>query len=131
MMHEQQQHVSRLALWFGVLGGAIAWAMHLVLAYLIAEFGCETETDAIVYRGIMLPAWMLLGQSALMITVSSASIVSAAICLRRVRRIDPDAATVQTESQRHLARAGVVSGGLFTFIIAVQTIPVFFYLSSC
>jgi hypothetical protein len=128
---EQQQHrINRTALWYGALGGMLAWTLHILLAYLIAEFGCETGQDAHVYAGVMLPAWLLLGMSAIMIVLSAGSTASAYACLRRIRASNSDD-TLRSESQHYLARAGVISGALFTLIIVVQTIPTFFYLSGC
>ena len=122
--------VSRGALHFGFLGGAIAWTLHLLLAYLIAEFGCETEADEVVAVGITLPAWLLLGQSLVMFLVAMAATVTA---LRARRRLGPpqqhdlpgQAAAI------YLARSGVIASGLFAFIILVQSLPIFFYLRSC
>jgi hypothetical protein len=128
---EQQQHrVNQVALWYGALGGMIAWTLHILLAYLIAEFGCETGQDVHVYAGVMLPAWLLLGMSATMIVLSAGSIASAYACLKRIRTDDGDS-TLRSESEHYLARAGVISGALFTFIIVIQTIPTFSYLSGC
>jgi hypothetical protein len=37
---EFEREISRPALWFTLWSGAVAWLLHLLLVYGIAEFGC-------------------------------------------------------------------------------------------
>jgi hypothetical protein len=119
--------MARAALWFGLLGGAAAWTLHLLLAYLIAEFGCVAEKDAIIWAGITKPAWMLLVMSAVMLAVAGAATWAAHLAGKHPGRHDAEPPSVE----RYMARTGVIMSGLFTFIILVQSIPAFFYLQSC
>ena len=115
--------------WFGILGGAVAWTLHLLGAYLIAEFGCELGIDRRVYGGINIVAWSLLGTSAVMVAVAAAScIVGWRIMARKSRGGESN---VRERTNRELARTGAVANGLFTFVIAIQSIPIVFYLRSC
>lgn len=50
--------VSDLRLWFGVMGGAVAWFLHFVLAYLIAEFGCVNGWGEVHWLGLSAVAWL-------------------------------------------------------------------------
>lgn len=130
MTPEPQTRTSPAALWFGLLGGAIAWTGHLLLAYLIAEFGCETGMDRRAWAGVMLPAWMLLGQSAAMLAAAAAATLAALACRRRLTAAGPPP-DPRHATELLMANIGAIAGGVFTFIIIVQSVPIFFYLQSC
>ncbi len=36
----RKPHISRAALWFGVFGGLVAWALHFSIAYILVYNGC-------------------------------------------------------------------------------------------
>jgi hypothetical protein len=130
MRHDDQSEVRPASLWFGVLGGAGAWTVHLLGAYLIAEFGCETGTDRHTVAGIMLPAWLLLALTALMLAIGVASTWIALRLRGRLRATD-DLSDPRIAAPRHLAHAGFLTSGLFTLIILIQSAPIFFYLQRC
>ena len=35
------------ALWYSLTGGLVAWAVHLLVSYVLADLGCVAETDAL------------------------------------------------------------------------------------
>jgi len=123
--------VTEFWLWFGVLGGAIAWLLHLLLAYGIAEFGCVSSWGERHWLGISLVAWLeaLLSVSMLILCLFSWRIArrNSQILLRE---------SGPSEQAGHaarvfMARSGELSGGLFGLIIAVQSIPFVFYWNGC
>jgi hypothetical protein len=102
-----------LVTWFGVLGGAIAWAVHLFVAWGADELTCEsgsTSVDGIPLRGVVgagvvLPA-----------LVTAAALVVAWRTWRRTNRAehgdDP-----RMERACMMALIGLCANGLFLAII--------------
>lgn len=39
-------------LWFGVLGGAVAWVLHLMAAWLLVELGCAQDRHVVLGLGL-------------------------------------------------------------------------------
>lgn len=121
-----------LRLWFGVMGGAIAWLIHLLGSYGIAEFGCVSPFRETRLWGLTGVAWLELGLGALMAALALAATL---VAQRNKRYASGSAAdTVHFESsdpRAFMARTGAVSSALFLFIILVQTVPIFYYLRDC
>lgn len=115
----------RARLWFAQLGGGAAWTLHLLGAYLIAEWGCVSGLDRHRWLGIVLPSWLLIGWSVATLVLAGAATVTA-IGLRR-RAADDRGGDVL----RHGARAALWSSGLFTGIVAVESAPILFFLGGC
>ena len=61
MLHDSTRDYNRVRLWFGLVGGAVAWLVHLMGAYAIAEFGCVGTTQEYSFLGITLVSWLLIG----------------------------------------------------------------------
>ncbi len=111
------------------MGGAGAWTFHLLLAYLIAEFACVAGLDHSNILGITRPALWLLAVSSCLIVVSLASTIVAYRSLTRIERAG--AGDRASSADRYLARTGSWLSGLFTIIILIESIPIFFYLDRC
>jgi hypothetical protein len=128
----QEVEVSRGrgALWFGLLGGAIAWTAHLLLAYVAAEFGCVGRLGERGYLGITPVAWLEAGLTLATALVSGAATVVAYRSHRRLR-CDAEQADPTVVAEQYTARAGVLTSGLFTFIILFESIPILYYLHDC
>jgi hypothetical protein len=126
----QDHDVSRSALWIGLLGGGVAWLAHLLFAYAVAEFGCLTEFGHRQFAGITYVAWMLIIVS---IVTALGAAASAWIAVRTIAKFPLDEADIaETRGTGHyMARTGVYSSIIFIVIIAVQTVPIFFYLKDC
>ena len=102
-----------LLMWFGVLGGAVAWAVHLIFAWGADELTCEsgsTDVDGIPLRGVVgagvvLPA----------LVTAAALLVSWRAWRRtdRARRGDDP----RMERAGMLALIGLCANGLFLAII--------------
>lgn len=120
-----------LLLWFGVLGGAIAWLVHLMLSYGIAEFGCVSQFHELRFLGFTAVAWLEVGVSLLTLAVA----IAATLIARRNTSYfsgEVEAARVESGDPRvFMARSGMLSSGIFAFIIAVQALPILFYLRDC
>lgn len=116
-------------LWFALLGGAVAWTLHLLLAYAIAEFGCVAGWDEFVAVGISLVSWLLIGVSVAMTALAAGALAVSWDAHRKSRRVprnSDDRATLD-----YTARFGLITNGLFLFIILVESVPIFFYRGSC
>jgi hypothetical protein len=122
--------VSRGALWLGLFGGAIAWTVHLMLAYVVAEFGCVGRLGERSYQGISMVAWLEL---ALTGATTLASAAATAVAYRSYRRLrsSGQSADADRAAERDTARAGLLTSGIFTLIILFESIPIFYYLRHC
>jgi cell division protein FtsX len=100
------------AMWFGLLGGTVAWAAHLLLSYLVVGVGCGNLTDDVI--------------RAFLVAVSAATGGIALIALVVARRL----AATSTTWRRSLARAGALLDALGLFGIAIAgSLP--FTLRTC
>ncbi len=108
--------VSRWTLRFCLLGGGIAWTLHLVGAWAIAEFGILGGFAGVNTLILVLSAAMLLAAGA-------ATLVSAHVRRAAGPENHEDARTVA-----FCGRFGIVTNAVFTVIIAAQTVPVFYFL---
>lgn len=141
----QDVAVSRGALWFGLLGGAIAWTVHLMFAYAAAEFGCVGRLGERGYLGITLVAWLEVALTSATALVAGAATFVAYRCDRRLRDDAIQMGAAQTNAadsnaaltnaalvaEQYTARAGLLTSGLFTFIILFESIPILYYLRNC
>jgi len=123
--------VSRYQLWFGMLGGAIAWSVHIVAASLTAEWGCLGGIDRWEYMGITSVAWMILGWSLAMTIIAAVATGIAYGNHRRLSNVKPKGPTDPAETSRFLAYVGMLASGVFLAIILVQSVPILFYLTEC
>jgi hypothetical protein len=123
-------HVNRWALYFGWLGGAIAWAGHFAVVYVAAEFGCLGGLGDYVYAGINGVAWVVIVVTVLTLAVTGAAIWTAYrldVYLEAEERGGTDTAAPRA----HLARTGLITSIIFAFFTVIQAIPVFFFLREC
>ncbi len=121
--------VSRLRLAAGLLGGMVAWLLHLAGAWYIAEWGCQRGFPALALGPLNGVVVALLG-----LTVATVGLAAGAgMIARRCRR---ELATVREEgiaaaAGYDTARLGVMLDAAGLMIILVQSIPIFFYLRAC
>jgi hypothetical protein len=127
--HESLPGVRRVALWTGLIGGGLAWTLHLVSVYAIGEFGCVAGLGERHYAGISLVAWMVIAATA---ATAGLGILATFVAYRSARR-SPDRAfrEMPSDGEQATARAGVLASGFFTFVILFEAIPVLFYLRDC
>lgn len=106
-------------LWFGALGGAIAWAVHLVVLYPLVDVACATGSVLLLHA-----------VTALTLAVA----LAAALSCRRFGRVsrggsgepagDGDARPRQRSRTEFMARAGLWLDVLFAVAIVAEWIPV-------
>jgi hypothetical protein len=127
----------RVALWFGLLGGCLAWTAHLTLAYVIGEWGCVWPAGRRHLLGISGTAWVEFLLTILTAGTAIAATIVAHRCDRRLRQVEgghtpPGGGETDTRRPAFFAaRAGTVISGLFAYIILVETLPTLFFLQRC
>jgi phage-related holin len=133
-MQSPVQHRSgrRVLLWFGFLGGAVAWSIHLVAAALIAEWGCFSGLQQTMYGGITLVAWLLILLSVAMFLIAVLATAAAYAVKKRLPVLaEGGELAPHDEMDLFLARFGVAASGVFVFIIAAESLPILYFLSDC
>jgi hypothetical protein len=93
------------AAWFGLLGGAIAWSVQLVLGDAFAEVGCEAG-----------------GFGGISMLVSLAH-------LRRLRRAETSEPSATRA--RFMATSGAVASGIFLTLIVMGGVLPHLFLATC
>jgi hypothetical protein len=123
---------TRPALWFGLIGGGVAWLGHLLSAYLIAEFGCISGLGERHALGLSVVAWLILVASVVALLVAGTAAFVAYRSRERLAR-ESQATDIEpgTNPEYDMARTGWTTSALFVLIITVETIPIFFYLRNC
>ncbi|MFU8871780.1 hypothetical protein [Micromonospora sp. SL4-19] len=111
-----------LLLWYGVLGGAVAWAVHLLAAWSMDELVCATGSQSIS----VLPLWQAVGLAVVVPgLVAVGSLVVAALAWRRTAAAQAAGTTGRAyDRSRMLAVLGVWANLLFIAIIVLGGIAV-------
>ena len=122
--------VSRLALRFATLGGGIAWLAHLILAYVIAEFGCVSGLGKVQWTGISAVAWLLLAMTGLTMGLALAATAMAWRNRQRLLRAWGERSESH-EAEDFTSRLAFITDALFVVIIGVQSVPIFYFLPDC
>ncbi len=120
--------VSRLQLWCGLYGGAIAWTLHLLAAYAIAEFGCVSSFRDARFLGITGVAWGILAVTALTLILGAGSLW---ISRRSQRLLLAEFGEKEDDPEVFLAHIGWICSVVFFGIILAQAVPVLYYMRSC
>ncbi len=92
--------------WFGLLGGALAWTVHLMGAYALAEGFCRSGLAASTFGGFSILLWGLS-----LLTVLALGVAGYAFWIAR------GLTTV------FLAQTGGLANLLFLLIILAQSLP--------
>lgn len=116
-------------LWFGLLGGAVAWAAHLLLSYLLVEITCATSLPGFTLLGFNGSAVMLLALTLLSVLVALAAALVAYQDWRRFKGSARGAQMLRNASS-DLSLIGFLLSGLFVLIILIEGLPIFF-LRAC
>jgi hypothetical protein len=111
----------RFLLWFSLWGGGIAWAMHLFVVWIIAEFGCIGGLARPGPLQVSWVVWAVVAASLVFIGLAGLAIGGSLLCRRKLAG----------EDARFVARFGLAANPLFLLIIIAQALPVFFYLQDC
>jgi hypothetical protein len=122
-----------VAPWFAFLGGAAAWALHLVVVYAIVEIACGSDRLATTLLGF--PARDVLGFAATLVaalTAFAAAITAYGTFPGGVEAdpVDDTGAPEGVGRQRFMAYVGIVMNGLFLIAILGGGLP-FLYFRTC
>lgn len=117
-----------IRLWTGLLGGAMAWLVHFLLVYVISEWRCVPPLPEVQVMGMTGTAWLLLAVSVVMLAAACGATLLA--YWNDGSRAD-DAGTERNGAQPFMARTGMLTSGLFAFIILVESVPILFFTSHC
>lgn len=123
--------VSRSTSRFSLLGGGIAWFLHLIAVYIIGEFGCVAGWGDWIVGGLSMVAWSLLLATLLTAGLAGAAALTAAHSRKLLGSAQGDADAVPVENRAFIARLANLTNGVFLFVILVQAIPIFHYLQAC
>jgi nicotinamide riboside transporter PnuC len=109
--------VSQLSLWFGMLGGAAAWAAHLVMAYSLVPLACAQGLEILLYATI--PLTMIIALAAIFFAWRGWSQV-------RELEMETDGNGNRLVSQRvrFMALSGLAMSTLFLVVIIAQSVPI-------
>ena len=116
-------------LWFGVLGGPIAWTVHEVAAWLFVELSCVEGHDSLL--GLSLTTVVVLS-TVIPLAVAVLSWIVAVGAIRSLRRVlagrDPGETPRRLPRARFMAQVGAWMAGLSILMIlydaaAVATFP--------
>lgn len=110
----------RLALAYAFLGGALAWTLHLMAAYAIAEGLCVLDAPGV--------AWALSGLTALCLALA---LGAATVAWRLSARERDGEALLFGGGAGFVASAGLASDVLFSIVIVAQALPIAMLLGSC
>ena len=90
----EQPRIRPAVLWFGVLGGAVAWAVHLLVAWSFMEVGCIAPGHGPVLQRGAGPgapaATVAYAATALPWLVAVSALMVCLVLRRRVRRVEVD-----------------------------------------
>ena len=128
-MDEAQTPLPRTAsLWFGMVGAAIAWALHFYLIWAVTEMGCRLGVGRSDIAGVSVIDALVL----LMTLVGGAVIVAAGLTAYRNWRAVSGGTLDDNEVQgRSAGRAsfmsilGMAFAVIFMVVVIYTTVPVF------
>ena len=104
------------ALWFGLLGGAAAWAVQFLTGYLVSEGVCVGAAGT--GSGVA-------GGSLAVLLVSAAAFVVAVLAALSGRRVWQAERDGPEGGRGWVGLAGLVLSAVFAFVIAIQVTPLF------
>lgn len=111
-------------LWFGLLGGPLAWAVAFISAYLMTESACVTG-GSLVGPAVV---WLLGTAVAVAATVVAWGARVEAVSVTPngdAGASGPEARSDRPTGRRFMAIAGVLLSGVFAFITLTHAVPLF------
>lgn len=114
--HQNPEPVSQLSLWFGLFGGAAAWAAHLVLAYGLVPFACSEGLEILLYLTVPVT-----------VVIALAAAVFSWRGWRRSRNYagtDENGDQVVHQRVWFMSLSGLVMSLFFFAVIVAQTVPI-------
>jgi hypothetical protein len=116
----RSESIGSWKLWFGALGGPVAWLTHLVVGYSTEEwFACSpSATDVGEILGLSVHQFVIIITVAAALVAAASGVVSFS-CLRRI----PSATGDESRRARWMAVAGIMNSVLYLLIILGGTAP--------
>lgn len=112
-----------------LVGGGVAWFLHLLLSILVAEFGCVAGFGEVRFGGINLVAWSLILVTAI---TWSGGLAVTVLSYRVSQRIGGDVVNGEVGNGRFFAaRVGFTANLSFVFVILVESFPILYFLHDC
>ena len=103
-------------LWFGMLGGAAAWALHLVLSYSLVPAACAAGLGYLLYLGIV-------GTG----IIALAAVLVSWRALRLTRGMSEENGNgerLTVQRVRFMALSGIAMSAFFLAVILAQSVPI-------
>lgn len=111
-------------MWFGVLGGAVAWSLHLLASYLLAESVC-------VAPSLQFELWGLGGTTLLLFAITIVTgLIALAALLVSVGQWSSWRDDSEHRPAAYLSMVGLILSGTFLVIIVMEGLPPLF-LATC
>lgn len=129
-IHNGTGHVGNSMFGLVLVGGGAAWFLHLLLAVVLAEFGCVAGWGDIRFGGINLVAWLLL----VVTVVSLAAGVAVTILSYRLGgkvALRAEMGDSREGARMFAARTAFIANMVFVFVILMESVPIFYFLHDC
>ncbi|HEX7002931.1 MAG TPA: hypothetical protein VF168_01940 [Trueperaceae bacterium] len=117
-------HQGSPLMWFGVLGGGIAWSLHLLASYLLTESVCAVDPPRFQLLGLQGTSLLLLGITVLTALLALAAVIVGAGRWSKWRGDD------ENQPASYLSLTGLILSSAFLLIILVEGLPPLF-LEAC
>lgn len=101
---------NRYLLAYALLGGALAWFLHLMVTYAVGEFACVLDARTAAY-------WLF----GTVTVIALAAAAGATAVSWKLRKGPSD----------WIGRAGLISNIISLAVILAQTLPIFYLMESC
>lgn len=122
-----------VAPWFGFLGGGVAWALHLVVAYVLTEVACKSTRLDATFWGVPAPELFGYGITlwAALVALGAAHVAFRSYAADpRIDPVDDAGAPEALGRRRFMAYVGVAMNGVFLLAILAGGLP-FLFLNAC
>lgn len=120
--------IGRGRVWVGLWGGGVAWLLHFLSSWALAEFGCLGPLARSGPLGLTRVSWWVLAVTALAVVLAAAATWVGWQTERRARALPP---SPSAEASAFAARVAWMAGAVFTLVVVVEALPVLFYLRGC
>lgn len=123
---EYPEPVNHWTLWFGMLGGAGAWAMHLVFSYSLVPAACSAGLGFLFYVGIVVFAGIAIAAGFFAWRGWNAGRDPSSAQDDNVggRRFQRNGRRLMSDRIRFMALSGLVMSGFFLAVIIAQSVPI-------
>ena len=121
MTEERRVEPSGFQLWFGTAGAAVAWFVHLNLAYMLVPFTCALGGRTLLYIATVL--------------LAGVAIAAGVVAWGQWRQMSEEergnlVGEMEGSRQGFMLYSGLLASGVFLLAILLATLPIFF-LNPC